>query len=178
MSSESHKGRRWYLVGGVLSVVVGALAMARPGFATTAITDVIGFLCLASGVILMVSGFFGKSERHRILDFFSALLRVAVGILLILKAVRGEEALTILLAAIFLAEAIFGAAWAFRMRHHGRVWIWILANAIAAAAIAVILLVGLPADSQFVIGLLFGLNALILGASLIAFGLSSAHSRE
>ncbi len=170
--AKSTPDRKWYFIGGALSLIVGLLAIARPGLASIAIADLIGIFCIVSGGALLVSGLMGKAKNHRFFDYISALLRVIVGILLIVKVVQGVAALTLVLIAIFLAEGIVGILFSLRVRGRNSAWIWMLLNGIAALVLAGMLYAEFPSDEPWAIGLLFGLNTLFLGASLITFALA------
>lgn len=176
--SEATKGRLWYLLGGGLSALVGILAMARPGLASVAIEQFIGIFLIVSGVVLLFSALFGKAEKHRVLDFLSSALRLATGILLIVKVVSGVIALTLVVASIFFVEGIFGVLFALRYRGKNPAWIWILLNGITAFILGGMLLAKFPSDAAWVIGFLFGLNSLILGVSLIMFALALPKAQE
>ncbi|MFY8217287.1 MAG: HdeD family acid-resistance protein [Chthoniobacterales bacterium] len=177
MANVFSQGRMWYYGGGLLSLVVGGFAMARPVFASVAIAQIIGIFCLVSGVLLLVSALFGNAKKHRILDFFSAALRVIVGLLLILKVVQGVMALTLVLAAIFIAEGIFGGLLALRLRGKNPAWIWVLLNAAVAVILGLMLLAKFPTDAD-AIGLLFGVNSVFLGASLVMYAWLMPQAKE
>jgi len=178
ISSAFSQGRLWYYGGGLISLLVGGFAMARPGLTSVAIAQVIGIFCLVSGVILLVSALFGNAKKHRILDLFSSVLRVIVGLLLIVKVVQGVMALTLVLAAIFIAEGIFGGLLAFRLRASNPAWIWVLLNAVVAIVLGLMLLAKFPTDADWAIGLLFGINSLFIGASLVMYGYLMPKARE
>lgn len=169
LTNAFSQGRMWYYGGGLISLLVGGFAMARPGVTSVAIAQIIGIFCLVSGAILLASALFGKAKKHRILDFFSAALRVIVGLLLIVKVVQGVMALTLVLAAIFIAEGIFGALLAFQLRGKNPAWIWVLLNAAVAVVLGGMLLAKFPTDADWAIGLLFGINSLFLGVSLVMY---------
>ena len=107
-SADLSKGRLWYFLGGGLSALIGLLAILRPGLASLAIEQFLGAFFIVSGAILLGSAVMGKARKHRLLDLFSSALRLIVGVLLILKALNGLLALTVVMASIFIAEGIFG----------------------------------------------------------------------
>lgn len=172
MGNSAIKGRNWYFAGGALSLLIGILAMARPGLASVAIADIVGLFLLVSGIVMLGSALFGRTEKHRFLDYFSAALRLVVGLLLIVKVVQGVMALTLLLAVIFIAEGVFGTLFAIRMRGKNPAWIWILANAVVAFVLGGMLLAEFPSDAAWAVGLLFGINSAFLGLSLIMFAVA------
>lgn len=177
-SAEVAKGRTWYFVGGGLCALVGLFAILRPGAATVAIEQFLGIIFIASGLALLLSALFGKAKKHRLLDLASSALRLIVGILLIAKALNGVIALTLVMAAIFIVEGIFGLIFALKFRGKNPAWIWMLLNAIAAFVLGGMLFANFPSDAAWAIGLLFGINSLILGVSLIMFAVAMPRSKE
>ncbi|MFZ4682132.1 MAG: HdeD family acid-resistance protein [Terrimicrobiaceae bacterium] len=176
--SELAQGRTWYFLGGGLCVLVGLFSIVRPGIASFAIEQFLGLVFIASGIVLLLSAIFGKAEKHRVLELASSALRLIVGFLLIAKALNGVIALTLVVASIFLVEGIFGVIFALKFRGKNPAWIWILLNALAAFVLSGMLFANFPSDAVWAIGLLFGINSLILGVSLIMFALAMPGSEE
>jgi len=177
-SADVAKGRTWYFVGGGLSALVGVFAILRPGAATFAIEQFLGIIFIASGLALLLSALLGKAKKHRLLDLASSALRLIVGILLIAKALNGVIALTLVVASIFIVEGIFGLIFALKFRGKNPAWIWMLLNAIAAFVLGGMLFANFPSDAAWAIGLLFGINSLILGVSLIMFAVAMPQLKE
>jgi uncharacterized membrane protein HdeD (DUF308 family) len=62
MENTTHqKSSIWYILAGILSIFVGFYAMGRPGLATLAVTQVVGIIALASGLVLFLAAVFGKA---------------------------------------------------------------------------------------------------------------------
>lgn len=176
--SELKNARTWYLIGGVALMLVGLLAMVRPGMASLAIEQLIGIVFIVSGVVLLFSAAFGKAKQHRAFDVLSSVLRVLVGVVLIAKALAGVIALTIIVAAAFIVEGVFGLVFAFKLRGKNPAWGWMLANAIAAFVLGGMLLAKFPTDAAWAIGLLFGINCAFLGVSLVMFAVAMPRADE
>ncbi len=163
-------GKIWFYLSGILSLVVGFVAIARPGLASIVITQLIGIFCVVSGVFLLGSALFGKTTKHRIWDLFSAALRIVVGVLLLVNVFQGMAALTLVLAVLFLAEGVAGLFLAFKLKGKNPAWIWVLLNSFAALVLGGMLLAKFPSDEIWAIGLLFGINSIFLGVSLVMYG--------
>lgn len=176
--SEISKGRMWYFLGGVLCAILGGVAIARPGLATVAIEQFLGAFFIISGVVLLFSAAFGHAKSHRLLDLASCGLRLAVGILLIAKALNGVIAITLVLASVFLVEGVFGLLYALKTRARNPAWVWILVNSVIAFLLGGLLLAGFPADARWAVGLYFGINSLFLGVSLVAFAAAMPGAKE
>lgn len=176
--AELRNARTWYFAGGGLCLIVGLIAMVRPGPATVAIEQLVGIAFIVSGAALLLSAVFGKARKHRVMDLVSSVLRLLVGILFIVKVLAGVVALTLVMATVFIVEGIVGLGFALRLRKRNPAWVWMLANAIAAFVLGGLLLAKFPSDSAWVIGLLFGINSVFLGVSLIMFAASMPRADE
>jgi uncharacterized membrane protein HdeD (DUF308 family) len=169
--SNASSGKLWFLLSGVLCIPVGFFSMAWPGLASVAITQLVGALCVVSGVFLLFSAIFGKANHHRILDFCSAVVRLALGLLLLVNVIKGVLTLTLVLACVFVAEGILALVVGFRLKGKNPAWGWVVANGVVALVLGGLLLAKFPADAVFAIGLLFGINMAFTGFSLVMYGL-------
>lgn len=175
--ADRTQGKFWFLLTGGLSILAGMVAIGWPTMASVAITQFIGAMALVTGVFLLFSALFGRARQHRLLDFFSALLRLAVGVLLIVNVFRGVAVLTLVLACVFIAEGIYGAVLAFSLRGKHSAWGWVLVNGIVAILLGGMLLAKFPSTAGWAIGLLFGINSLFLGMSLLMYGLGLSRAQ-
>ena len=170
--------RIWYILGGIFSIFVGLYAMNRPGMATLAITQVIGILSLASGMFIFLAAVFGKARKHRLLDLLSAVLRIVVGLLLLRHILEGVLVLTLVLGWIFLVEGIYSLVLGFKLRGKNPAWGWVAVNGLASLVLGGMLLMKFPSTAPWAIGLLFGINCLFSGFSLIMFGTALQRAQE
>lgn len=179
MENTTHQSSRiWYILGGILSIFVGIYAMNRPGLATLAITQVVGIIALASGIVLFFAAIFGKARQHRLLDFFSAALRILVGLLLVTNVLKGVLVLTLVLGSVFIVEGIYGLVLGLKLRGKNPAWGWVLLNGLAALVLGGMLIAQFPASAIWAIGLLFGINCIFNGFSLIMFGTALPKAQE
>ena len=177
-ASTKHPGSIWYLLGGIVLVIVGFAAIASPYIFSGLIAQFIAIFCLVSGAFLLVSAIFGKTKNHRWLDILSAVLRLAVGTVLLANLTAAQAALTLLLAAIFIAEGLVGIGFAFKLKGGNPAWIWILLNGLVALVLGGMLLAEFPTDEFWAIGLLFGINSVFLGFSMVMFALAMPKAKE
>ncbi|MDX2080682.1 MAG: HdeD family acid-resistance protein [Terrimicrobiaceae bacterium] len=164
------RSRGWIIFGGVLSIVVGFLAMAAPALFSVVLAQVLGVFLLISGVFGLLAALFGKDTSHRFLSSVSGLIRIAAGWALAFNTGASLLALTIILAAVFLSEGIVCAITAFRMRANPA-WIWILLNGVAALILAGMIYARWPSDATWMIGLLYGIQSVFSGSALLVYGL-------
>jgi len=179
MEQTSHQSSRiWYILGGILSIFVGFYAMGRPGLATVAVTQVVGIIALASGLVLFFAAVFGKARQHRLFDFFSAILRIAVGLLLVTNVLKGVIILTLVLGSVFIIEGIYGLVLGVKLRGKNAAWGWVVLNGVAALVLGAMLIAQFPGSAIWAIGLLFGINCIFIGATLIAYGTALPKAQE
>jgi uncharacterized membrane protein HdeD (DUF308 family) len=172
---ELSKHRGWVIAGGIFSIIVGLFAVTLPGYMSLVLEQFIGALCLVSGVFSIFTAIFGKEPNSRFWSILSGVLRVAVGLLLFSNVVAGVLALTIVVAFLFIFE---GASCIFvAFRHHAVHGIgWMAANGIVALVLGGMLIARLPGDALWAIGLLYGINSLFMGVSLVLFGMGVGKS--
>jgi len=177
-SPQQVQGRLWFFVGGIFSLAFGMLAIAIPCVTTLAIAKLVGYILVASGVVMLATGLFGKTRKHRLLDLASGALRILLGVIFIGNLFKAVMVLTIFLAAMFAAEGFMGILLAFKLRGKNPAWGWVLFNSLAALVLGVLLLVRYPSDAPWAVGLLFGINCIFTGMSLVMYGLGLKRARE
>ncbi len=165
-----------YLIEGIVLLVLGALAIILPPLATVAVTIVLGWLFLVSGVMGLVTTFWMRGAPGFWWALISGLLGIVVGVMLLASPLRALIPLTILLVAFFIIEGISSIMFAFDHKRElsGR-WGWMLVSGIVDLILAVIIFAGLPGTAAWAIGLLVGINMIFGGSALTAMAL---HARN
>jgi uncharacterized membrane protein HdeD (DUF308 family) len=165
------KGWRWLLLLGVVQLIVGVGAIVLPAAATLAATLIIGWLLLIAAIFQMIHVFAVHRWRGFALHLVSALLYGAAGVLLLLRPVQGAAGLTLVLAALLIADAGLRAALALHVRPRDG-WAWVLTGAVASLILGVLILVGWPATAFWVLGLLLGVQLIVVGATNVGLSLA------
>jgi len=167
--------RGWFLFGGGLSIVVGLFAIAAPSVFSLILTQLLGAFCLVSGGVGLFLAIFGKNRPHRFLSGFSGVIRLAAGYALFVCAATAMLLITLILAGLFLAEGIICVVTAFRMRENSA-WIWLLLNGVTALVLGDMIYARWPLDGLWVIGLLYGIQSIFSGVTLVMLGLAGKRS--
>jgi uncharacterized membrane protein HdeD (DUF308 family) len=165
-----------YLVEGIVLVLLGAVAIVVPPLATLAVTIVLGWLFLASGVVGLFTTFWMRGAPGFWWSLLSAILAIVVGIWLLAAPVTGAVSLTILLIVFFVIEGV--ATIMFALDHKRELsghWGWMLASGVVDLVLAAIILAGLPGTAAWALGLLVGINMVFGGSAMIAMAL---HARN
>ena len=165
-----------FLVEGVVLLVLGATAIAIPPLATLALTIVIGWLFLVSGVVGLFTTFMMRQAPGFWWSLLSAVLGIVVGVLLLAQPVTGAFSLTLVLIVFFIMEGVASIMFALDHKRElsGR-WGWMLVSGIIDLILAAFVFMGLPSSSAWAIGLLVGINMVFGGSALIAMAL---HARN
>jgi len=166
-----------FLIEGILLVVFGLAAIIVPPAASLAVTILLGWLFLISGIAGLALTFWAREMPGFWWSLISAALAVLAGIVLLAKPAQGTLTLTIVVGAYFLAEGVATIMYALEHRRElsGR-WSWMLIAGLMDLLIAVIIITGLPGSALWAIGLLVGINLLFGGATLIGVALAARNA--
>lgn len=168
------KHSTWFIAYGVIMILLGAFAIVAPGVATLAVTLTVGWLLLfggAFGLFAVISGGTGAP------GFWWNLLTTAVyflaGLAVLTRPIAGVLTLTLILAAYLLAGGVFRIMMGMGYRTHAPgAWFWLLLSGIIDIILAFIIMSGLPGTAIWVIGLLVGINLLMMGFSILMVALA------
>lgn len=150
-------------------MLVGFLAIGAPVLFSEVITQFLGALLLVLGVAGIFQALFGKNTAHRVLSLLSAIVRLAAGAALFFLTGEGMAILTLILAAVFVAEGIFCVATSFGMRSNPA-WIWLFLNGVVALILGGMIFAKWPSDAAWMIGLLYGIQSIFAGFAFLMVG--------
>ncbi|MGP8233041.1 MAG: HdeD family acid-resistance protein [Methylovirgula sp.] len=164
----------YFLIEGIVLIILGAAAIAVPLIATLAFTIFFGWLLLISGFVGLVSTFSVRPAPGFWWSLLSAILALAVGFLLIAKPGNGAVSLTLLLIVFFIIEGFASIVFASENRQTlpGR-WGWLVTSGVVDIILAALIFLQLPSSAFWAIGLLLGINLVFGGASLIVIALDA-----
>jgi uncharacterized membrane protein HdeD (DUF308 family) len=167
----------WFLALGILLVLAGAAAIAFPFLSTVAAKIAIGWIFLVAGVVEVIHAFYVKRWAGFFWNLLIGLLYIVAGGWLAFFPLTGILTLTIVIAALFIAEGIIELVMGFRMRPHEG-WGWVVFSGLVAVAAGLLIALSLPASAVWALGLLAGVNLLFSGWSFIALSLSGKRAGE
>jgi uncharacterized membrane protein HdeD (DUF308 family) len=164
----------WFTIYGVVIALLGILAIAMPYIATLATSIFIGWLLIASSVLGLYAVYSaGKDAPGFWWNLITAILYLAAGILLLGNPVTGALSLTIVLAAYLLAGGVAKIVLGFQHKKDiPNAWFWILFSGLVDIVLAFLIIQGLPGTAFWAIGLLVGINLLMMGVAIVATALS------
>jgi uncharacterized membrane protein HdeD (DUF308 family) len=162
----------FFLVEGIILVVLGFLAILIPPIATLGVEILFGWLFFISGIVGLFTTFQMRQAPGFGWSLVSAILGIVAGLVLLLWPLGGILSLTFILIAFFVIEGVASIMFALEHRRElsGR-WGWMLASGIVDLFLAAIILLGLPGTAAWALGLLVGINLVFGGSALIAMAL-------
>ena len=165
-----------FLVEGIILVILGILAILIPVAASIAVTIILGWLFLVSGIVGLITTFWARHAPGFWWALLSAVLATAAGIVLLLWPVSGTISLTLLLIVFFVIEGVASIMYALEHKKElsGR-WGWMLASGVIDLILAVMIWAGLPSTAAWALGLLVGINMLFGGGAMVGMAL---HARS
>jgi uncharacterized membrane protein HdeD (DUF308 family) len=164
--------RSWWLVLilGLLSIVVGMLAISSTFVATLASVTVIGWLLIIAGIIEVVHAVAVHNWRGFALHLLAAALYLMAGLFMLEDPIQAAAVLTLLLAAVFIVGGALRILLSLIMRFPG--WPWLILNGVIDLALGIMIWNRWPASSLWVIGLFVGIDLLFHGWSEVVLALS------
>jgi uncharacterized membrane protein HdeD (DUF308 family) len=169
---DAKKNAGWLIALGVLSMVVGGMAVGSPLVAGTSVSAVVGFFMLVAGLSQLLGSFKAGSFGSGGLSFLGGLLTSLAGLLMFLRPLFGLGVLAILLGIYFFADGFSGIALAFRVRPE-KGWGWTLLSGVLALLLGIFIFRQWPLSGAWAIGMLVGIHLLFRGFSLVAIGMAA-----
>jgi uncharacterized membrane protein HdeD (DUF308 family) len=161
----------WLLLLGLVQIACGALALAVPVAASLAAVIVFGAVLVVAGVFQAVHAFSVRTWKGVVLQGLGALLYIAAGVLILLFPLSGALSLTIVVAALLIADGVARCVLAYRLKPLDG-WGWFLGAGIASTVVGILLMVGWPLTGLFAIGLLLGVNLIFAGVTNCALAVT------
>ena len=172
VANSVHAHWRLFLVEGIVLLILGILAIVVPLVATVAVTVLIGWLLLMSGVVGLIATLRSRGAPGFWWSLISALIGVAAGIVLLAWPLSGALSLTMILTVFLVLEGVVSILYALEHKRElsGR-WGVMLFSGVVDLFLAGIIFAGLPGTAAWAIGLLVGVNLVFGGSALIAMAL-------
>jgi uncharacterized membrane protein HdeD (DUF308 family) len=158
--------RTWFMILGVVLLILGVLAIVFPFATTIAAKVALGWLFLIGGVVQVIQSFSTQKWSGFLLNLVVGVLYLLAGAWLAFFPLTGIITLTIFLAALFIVNGVLEIGMGFRIRNHSG-WFWMLLSGIIGVGLGVLLFAGLPGTATWAIGLVVGINLVTSGLAYI-----------
>lgn len=154
---------------GVLTAILGVVAMMSPLVAGQTVSVMIGLLLTIGGIARTFYAFKAQSWGRGILAFVLGVVTLLVGLVMVFRPTLGLSSLTMVLAAYFFIAGIFEIFEAFDLKPL-KGWGWMLFGGIVSVLLGFLIWRQWPLSGAWAIGILVGIKLLFAGVALAAIG--------
>ncbi|AEK73212.1 hypothetical protein GQS_06570 [Thermococcus sp. 4557] len=162
---------QWYLVLGIVLLVLGIVGLGILPFVTLASIAVFGVFLIIGGVILIAVALFtsGESGGTRIFQLLLAALYIIAGAAMLEEPLLSAQILTFILGGAYFIFGIVKVLMGFKTEGGGIV----IFSGVIDFFIGVMILANWPEWSPWVIGIFVAIELIVAGASFIALSLGA-----
>jgi uncharacterized membrane protein HdeD (DUF308 family) len=174
LSTAVRKSLGWSIAISIFMILAGLLAIIIPPIAGIAITVLVGWLLIVSGIFHLVYAWHIRSKGSLIWELIVGLVYLLAGIFLLRHPVAGLATLTLALAIYLFVEGVLEFVMAFNLRPHPG-WGWLLFDGVITLIVAFMIWRTWPFSAAWALGTLIGISMLFSGTSRLAF---ATHARR
>lgn len=166
------KGWYWWMIGGVLSLIGGFIALANPFAASITAELLAGWSFIMVGIVTLISAFGeGLSGGRRVVNSLLGILILFLGIQLIANPLGGLVSLTLAVAWLLIFVGIMRIVVAFTSLQGGFRWAMVISGVISLILSGMIF-TNFPQSALAVLGIFLAVELISNGLSLIALSLA------
>jgi uncharacterized membrane protein HdeD (DUF308 family) len=166
---------RWLLGAGMVLVLIALVALSNLLLATVVSVLFVGVTMLLAGAAHIVFAFQMKRWGQTVGLLVVGVLYVAAGVMTFWNPVLASTFLTLLMALSMLVAGIVRTAAGLAIRPASG-WLWLAAAGAATVLVALVILVGWPVNSLWIIGALLAIDVMVTGCALSALALALRRS--
>lgn len=168
------KASGWSIVGGILLLICGVLAIAMPLASSIGLVILLGWLILFGAIWHLIYAFQAGNIGGVLWQILLAILYGAVAIYMLIHPLLGVLSLTLVLGVFLVIEGVFEIILYFNIRSTSNS-VWVILDGIITLILGGLIWFHWPSSSVWVIGTLVGISLIFSGISRIM--LSSAIRR-
>lgn len=168
---EVKRNWAWFLVLGILLVILGTVSLGYAVAVTLLSIIFFGCLMIVGGVLTAGHAFLRKQWSGFFVDLFLGMLYTIVGVLLVSNPVGGATTATLLIALFLMVGGLSRIFVAITVRLHHR--IWILLNGVITLLLGVLIWARWPLSGLLAIGIFIGIEMILYGWSLVMLALTA-----
>ena len=172
LSDELQSRWQLLLVAGVVIALMGLVATFAPFLTGISIASLVGVLLIVGGTLQLVGALRGEGWRGFVWQIVLGGLSLVAGITVFLNPLLGLVTLTLLVIAYLVASGVVEVVMGLKLRGEPN-WAWTIASGVIGILLGAMLWVGFPSTALWAVGVLFGVNLLISGISMIALALGA-----
>lgn len=154
---------------GVLLAVMGLVAIVFPFLSSLTIALLFGAALFIAAFAHVAHAFSAPGWAGALGEILLAVVFGIAGFVMLANPILSLTTLTLLLIGYLAAEGLVLLYFAWTLRSEGP-WLWSVAAAVITFVLAGMLWVGFPSTAVWALGVLFGVNLVVTGVSMVFVG--------
>jgi uncharacterized membrane protein HdeD (DUF308 family) len=171
MTAGVRNATTWSIVLSVLMIVAGATAIGAPMVAGVAITALVAWLLIFSGLLHLAFAWRGGRAAVVLWEILLGIVYGAIGFYVLMNPVAGLASLTLALAIYLLIEGVLESVLSFQLRPLPGSG-WLLVDGIVTLVLAVMIWSTWPSSAVWVVGTLVGISMLFSGVTRLMLSMA------
>jgi uncharacterized membrane protein HdeD (DUF308 family) len=159
---------------GIVLIIAGIVVLGNVMWFSVVGAMIIGIAAIVGGAFEVIHAFWTKGWGGFIWQIILGLLYIAAGIYIVTQPIGAVLALTWVIAIVFLALGLVRLIAGFQFWSEGG-WLLVLSGIFGIAA-GIIILMGWPESSVWVIGLLLGIDLIFSGVGWLTYAAAGPSS--
>ncbi|SDN22212.1 Uncharacterized membrane protein HdeD, DUF308 family [Halogranum gelatinilyticum] len=177
LGSSLQSNWRPLLAAGVVVALLGLVATLAPFLTGLSIATLVGVLLIVGGVTQAIGAFRATGWRGFVWQIAVGAVTLLAGLAVFLNPVFGLLTLTLLVVGYLLASGVVEVAMGLRLRGERRS-LWTVASGVIGIILALLLWAGFPSTALWAVGVMFGVNLLVTGLSMVGIALGARSLSE
>lgn len=159
----------WFVILGLALLLLGVIAAGNLILATAASVFFVGAMMIAAGVVEIVHAFGVKGWGTFIWWLLGGILYVLAGYFAFANPLLAAGVMTLFLAISLIASGLV-RVWIGFTAKSLEGWGWVVAGGIVTVLAGLIIAIGWPVNSLWILGLFLAIDLIFQGISYLAFG--------
>ena len=171
MTAGVRQATTWSIVLSVLMITAGVLAIGVPMIAGVAVTALVAWLLIFSGLLHLAFAWRGGRAGAVLWEILLGIVYGAIGFYVLTNPVAGLASLTLAVAAYLLIEGVLEFVLSFQLRPLPGSG-WLLVDGIVTLLLAVMIWSTWPSSAVWVVGTLVGISMLFSGMTRLMLSMA------
>ena len=162
----------WFLALGICLLLGGMILIAAPLASSIAITLLMAAVLLIGGLVQIYQAFKSKGTGSHLWSLITGIIAVIGGIVIYTNPLAGTFALTLVIAAVFIAQGVSQLLLGLKLKPH-QGWFWVVLAGLVSLLAGIMIWMELPSSAAWALGLIAGISVMFNGWSYIAIALAA-----
>jgi uncharacterized membrane protein HdeD (DUF308 family) len=171
MTVNVRRATTWSIALSVLMIVAGVLAICVPVVAGVAVTALVAWLLILSGLLHLAFAFRDGRAGAILWEILLGIVYGGIGFYMLARPVAGLASLTLAIAVYLLIEGALEFVMSFQLRPAPGSG-WLLVDGIITLLLAVMIWSTWPSSAAWVVGTLIGISMLFSGITRLMLSLA------